>query len=177
MSISIEDRARRIKLCLFDVDGVLSDGRLFFNNSGDEYKSFNTLDGQGIKMLQATGVDVGIITGRTSDLVARRANDLGIKWLIQGREDKFSALKEILAQKPLDLDEIAFVGDDLPDVRVICRVGLGIAVANAVDFVKQQAQYTTERKGGEGAAREVCELIMSAQNTLEAANNHYLESE
>jgi len=177
MSNSVAERAKKIKLCVFDVDGVLSDGRLFFNNSGDEFKSFNTLDGQGIKMLQASGVEVGIITGRSSELVARRARDLGIKWLIQGREDKFSALKEILEQRPLELDEIAFVGDDLPDVRVISRIGLGIAVSNAVDFVKQHAHYTTERRGGEGAAREVCELIMAAQDTLDAAHNHFLESE
>ena len=128
-------------------------------------------------MLQASGVDVGIITGRTSDLVERRANDLGIKWLIQGREDKFAALQEILAKKPLALDEIAFVGDDLPDLRVISRVGLGVAVANAAPFVKSNSHHVTERKGGEGAAREVCELIMSAQDTLDAANQHYLESE
>lgn len=174
---TVEQRAAAIKLCLFDVDGVLTDGRLFFNNGGDEFKSFNTLDGQGIKMLQASGVDVGIITGRTSDLVARRANDLGIKWLIQGREDKFAALQEILAQKPVELSEIAFVGDDLPDLRVISRVGLGIAVANAAPFVKEHSHHITERKGGEGAAREVVELIMAAQNTLAAANQHYLESQ
>src|SRR6187200_3241266 len=123
ITTEIKTRASRIKLLLLDVDGVLTDGRLYFSNQGDEFKTFSTLDGHGIKMLQKSGVKVGIITGRTSNLVAQRAADLGIGILVQGREDKWDALQEILRDYPLALDEIAFMGDDWPDLTVMCRVG------------------------------------------------------
>lgn len=160
-------RLANIRLLLLDVDGVLTDGRLFFNNGGDEFKAFNTLDGQGIKALQRSGVKVGIITGRTSDLVARRARDLGISILIQGREDKWDALQEILQDTPHPLDEIAFVGDDWPDLTVMTRVGCAIAPANAHEAVAERAHWQTSKKGGKGAVREVCDRIMKAQNTYE----------
>lgn len=170
----LRERAARIKLFLLDVDGVLTDGRLYFGNNGEEFKSFSTLDGQGIKALQKTGVKVGIITGRTSNLVARRASDLGITILIQGREDKWEALQEILLDHPFALDDIAFMGDDWPDLSVMTRVGLAFTVANAHATVSAQAHWQSSERGGEGAVRAACDLIMHAQGTFEAALAPYL---
>lgn len=166
--------ARAIKLAVFDVDGVLTDGRLFFLPDGGEFKTFNTLDGLGIKMLMRSGVATAIITGRSSLSVEKRAKDLGIQHLYQGREDKLVILDELLAQLGLSYAEVAYLGDDLPDLPVIRRVGLGMAVANANAFVKQHAAGITEACGGKGAAREFCELIMQAQGTLESAQAAYL---
>ncbi|MFN3579447.1 MAG: 3-deoxy-manno-octulosonate-8-phosphatase KdsC [Pseudomonas sp.] len=167
-------RASAIRLAIFDVDGVLTDGRLYFMPDGTEFKSFNTLDGHGIKMLMASGVEVAIISGRQSPLVERRAANLGIRHLIQGREDKLNALNELLESIPVELSQIAFLGDDLPDLPVMRRVGLGVAVASADSFVRQHAHGITQASGGAGAAREFCELIMAAQGTLEQARAAYL---
>lgn len=168
------ERARAVRLLVLDVDGVLTDGKLYFLANGGEAKAFSTLDGQGIKMLQNSGVAVAIITGRTSDIVARRAENLGITHLIQGREDKRAALDEILARLQLSYDQVAYLGDDLPDLAPIRCVALGIAVANANSFVREHAKGVTSLRGGEGAARELCEFIMAAQGTLAAAQNAYL---
>jgi 3-deoxy-D-manno-octulosonate 8-phosphate phosphatase (KDO 8-P phosphatase) len=168
------DKAKAIKLLVLDVDGVLSDGRLYFSNSGDEIKAFSTLDGQGIKMLQRSGVEVAIITGRSSELVTRRANNLGIEHLIQGREDKLTALNELIATVGVNYSEIAFLGDDLPDLAAIRKVGLGMTVANGHHFVVEHADWQTQARGGEGAVREACELIMRAQGSLRAALEAYL---
>ncbi len=170
----LEARAQRIKLFLLDVDGVLTDGRLYFSNQGDEFKTFSTLDGHGIKMLQKSGVKVGIITGRTSNLVAKRANDLGIKILVQGREDKWDALQEILAQHPCELNEIAFMGDDWPDLTVMCRVGLALAPANSHFTVTERAHWQSCARGGEGAVREACDMLMKAQNSFDQLLKPYL---
>ncbi|MFC3116322.1 KdsC family phosphatase [Cellvibrio fontiphilus] len=174
MNAELRERAAQIKLLLLDVDGVLTDGRLFFNNSGDEFKAFNTLDGQGIKALQKTGVKVGIITGRTSDLVARRARDLGIDILVQGREDKWEALQEILREHSYALHEIAFMGDDWPDLTVMTRIGLALTVANAHFSVVERAHWQSRERGGEGAVRAACDLLMQAQNTYDKALGAYL---
>ena len=127
--------AKSIKLLLVDVDGVLSDGKLYFGNNGEEFKSFNIKDGLGIKLLQRNGIEVGIITGRSSKIVTKRAKDLGINIIIQGREDKLAALNEILEDDKKSINylmqEIAFLGDDLPDVSIIRKVGLGVAVGDA----------------------------------------------
>ena len=167
-------KARSIKLLVLDVDGVLSDGKLYFSNTGDEIKAFSTLDGQGIKMLQQSGVNVAIITGRESALVKRRASNLGIEHLIQGREDKLIALNELKEQQALDYKAIAYLGDDLPDLPAIRQVQLGMTVANGHRFVVQHADYQTKAAGGNGAVREACELIMEAQGTLQAAWDNYL---
>jgi 3-deoxy-D-manno-octulosonate 8-phosphate phosphatase (KDO 8-P phosphatase) len=167
-------RASRIKLLLLDVDGVLTDGRLYFSNLGDEFKAFSTLDGHGIKMLQKSGVKVGLITGRTSNLVAKRASDLGISILVQGREDKWDALQEILREYPLELDEIAFMGDDWPDLTVMCRVGLALTPANGHFSVVERAHWQSSLGGGEGAVREACDLIMHSQNTFDSILKSYL---
>ncbi|MFO7705708.1 MAG: HAD family hydrolase [Halopseudomonas sp.] len=167
-------RASAIRLAIFDVDGVLTDGRLYFMPDGTEFKSFNTLDGHGIKMLMASGVEVAIISGRNSPLVEKRAANLGIRHLIQGREDKLNALAELRQGLDVELEQIAFLGDDLPDLPVMRRVGLGMAVASADSFVREHAHGITTASGGAGAAREFCELIMFAQGSLDNARAAYL---
>lgn len=174
MNPELRERAARIKLLLLDVDGVLTDGKLYFGNNGEEFKAFSTLDGHGIKLLQKSGVKVGIITGRTSNLVARRANDLGINILVQGREDKWDALQEILQEHPLQLNEIAFMGDDWPDLSVMTCVGLALAVANAHTSVAARAHWQSRERGGDGAVRAACDLIMQAQGTFDTALARYL---
>lgn len=168
------ERAKKIKLLLLDVDGVLSDGKLHYGNNGEEIKSFNSLDGHGIKMLSKSGVEVGIITGRKSEIVRRRAAELNINLLLQGREDKLNALKEICQEKHFEWDTIAHVGDDLPDLPLISQVGLGITVANGHWVVKQQAIWQTQAQGGEGAVREVCDMIMLAQGSFDQQLTPYL---
>jgi len=167
-------RAKGIRLLLLDVDGVLTDGRLYYGNNGEELKAFNIQDGLGIKLLQRNGVKVGIITGRSSALLARRATELGIDLVVQGREDKLTALQEILETHDYQMNEISFLGDDLPDLAVIRRVGLGVAVANASPFVADHALWQTSASGGHGAVRELVELILTAQNKMESTLADYL---
>jgi len=167
-------RTQAIRLAIFDVDGVLTDGKLYFLVDGSEFKTFNTLDGQGIKMLINSGVRTAIISGRKAPVVERRAQNLGIQHLYQGREDKLDVLDELLAELGLTYEQVAYLGDDLPDLPVIRRVGLGMAVASANEFVREHAHGVTQARGGEGAAREFCELIMRGQGTLDAAQSAYL---
>ena len=174
MSADLLQRAKAVRLAVFDVDGVLTDGKLYFLPDGSEFKTFNTLDGHGIKMLIASGVRTAIITGRKSPVVERRAQNLGIGHLFQGREDKLVVLDQLLAELGLGYEQVAYLGDDLPDLPVIRRVGLGMAVASADAFVRQHAHGVTVARGGEGAAREFCELILRAQGNLEAAQSAYL---
>jgi 3-deoxy-D-manno-octulosonate 8-phosphate phosphatase (KDO 8-P phosphatase) len=165
--------AKNIKLLLLDVDGVLTDGRLYYGNSGEELKAFNIQDGLGIKLLQQSGIQVGIITGRRSALLQRRAEELSISPLVQGREDKWAALGELMEDLTISLEEIAFVGDDLPDLAVIKRVGLGITPANGNSAVASQADWQTEKSGGDGAVREIAEMILTAQSKLESLVARY----
>lgn len=167
-------RAKAIRLLLLDVDGVLTDGRLYYGNNGEELKAFNIQDGLGIKLLQRNGVKVGIITGRSSELLARRANELGIDLVVQGREDKLIALQEVLKTHDYRMEEIAFLGDDLPDVAVIRQVGLGVAVANARHFVVENAVWQTNASGGHGAVRELVDMILHAQDKLNSTQADYL---
>ena len=166
-------KARDVKLLVLDVDGVLTDGRLWYGNAGEELKAFHIQDGLGIKLLRRSGVDVAIITGRTSQLVARRGAELGIERIVQGREDKLVALRALAAELNIELGEIAYAGDDLPDLGAIIAAGLGIAVANAMPCVAQHADYKTARGGGDGAVREICDLILHAQGKLEAVLESY----
>lgn len=171
---SVLDRARRVRLLALDCDGVLTDGRLYYGNDGEELKAFSILDGHGIKMLRASGVEVAIITGRKSELVKRRAKELGVTdLLLQGREDKLVALQELLPKLGIDLQAVAYCGDDLPDLAAIQSVGLGIAPANAYATVREHARWVTSVRGGEGAVREIADLIMRAQGTLDAAIARY----
>lgn len=162
-SQAIITAAKNIKLLLLDVDGVLTDGKLYYGNSGEELKAFNIQDGLGIKLLQQGGIQVGIITGRVSTLLQRRADELGINPVIQGREDKLTALRELLENQNLGLHQIAFMGDDLPDLSAINLVGLGITVANACSTLAAKADWQTLRSGGDGAVREAAEMILKAQ--------------
>lgn len=169
-----EAAARQIRLLLLDVDGVLTDGRLYFGNNGEELKAFHIQDGLGIKLLQRQGIAVGIITGRTSALLARRARELGIELIIQGREDKSCALDELLQVYPVPLEQIAFMGDDLPDLGVMARVGLAMTVANCSSTVARRAHWQSARCGGEGAVREAAEFLLGAQGKLDTALEPYL---
>lgn len=163
-------QAKKIKLLVCDVDGVFSDGRIYLGNDGEELKAFHTKDGFGIKALGNNGVDVAVITGRRSAIVANRMSALNVKWIIQGQEDKLPALKDLADQLSITADEIAYIGDDIPDLPCILHVGLGISVADAHPSVSSQADYTTFTRGGFGAVREVCDLIMQCQGTLENAS-------
>ena len=157
------ESASKIRLLLLDVDGILTDGRLYFSNSGEESKAFHSLDGHGIKMLMQAGIHVGIITGRESNIVAKRAADLGIDILYQGREDKIDVLKEIITNKEIEAQAIAYAGDDLPDLPVLQAVGLSFSVPGAHPDVKRAVNAITTRSGGEGAVREITDFIINAQ--------------
>lgn len=171
---SVTPKAAAIRLLVLDVDGVLTDGRLYFGENGNELKTFDTQDGHGIKMLQQAGIPCAIITGRNTQLVARRAKNLGIAHLLQGREDKLVALRELIATLGISLDAVAYVGDDWPDLPAIMSAGFGVAVANAHPELRQRADYTTQFAGGRGAVREVCDLILRAQDRYDDALAPYL---
>lgn len=166
--------AQHIRLIAFDVDGVMTDGGLYLTDSGEEFKRFNSLDGQGLKMLKESGVDLAIITGRTSRCVELRAHHLGITNVYQGVHDKLACLQKMLAKLQLPLDAVAFMGDDVIDLPVMLRVGLSISVPQAPQIVRERAHYITERSGGHGAVREACDFLMSAQGTLNAQIASYL---
>ncbi|MCG6966645.1 MAG: 3-deoxy-manno-octulosonate-8-phosphatase KdsC [Chromatiaceae bacterium] len=170
----IQKKAAAIRLVVFDVDGVLTDGSLFIGDDGQEYKAFNSKDGHGMVMLQGSGVQIGIITGRTSEVVRIRMASLGIQHLYQGKREKLPAYQELKQATGLSDEQIAYVGDDVVDLPVMTKVGLAIAVQDAHILTKQHAHWVTPSGGGRGAAREVCELIMDAQGTLEGALQVYL---
>jgi len=162
-------KAKKIKLLVCDVDGVFSDGRIYLGNSGEELKAFHTKDGFGIKALGASGVEVAIITGRRSEIVRQRMQALQVKHIIQGEENKLPALQEIAQSQGLSVDQIAYIGDDTPDLPCVKYVGLGVAVNDAHPSVLLGANHITFIRGGFGAVRELCDLIMQCQNTLDSA--------
>jgi 3-deoxy-D-manno-octulosonate 8-phosphate phosphatase (KDO 8-P phosphatase) len=172
---SIERRASRIKLLLMDCDGVLTDGRLWLTDDGDEQKSFNTLDGLGLSLLHRAGLKSGIISGRTSKAVTRRAEELGVEFVRQGDPDKIEAYEQVLQQAGVDENEVAFVGDDLTDIPIMRRAELSVAVANAVEETRLVAHYVTRAKGGQGAVREVIELILKSQGRWADVTEKYLK--
>ena len=161
--------AANIHLLALDVDGVLTDGRIYYGDNGEELKAFDIKDGLGIKLLQAAGVRIAIITGRQSEIVARRAGELGITDIIQGREDKKTALMELCERYAIPLQDCAYMGDDLPDLAAIAVAGLGMTVADACDTVRDAANWRSRREGGCGAVREACEFILSARGQLSTA--------
>ena len=167
-------KAAQIKLVVFDVDGVLTDGSLFVGDDGQEYKAFHSRDGLGMKMLRKSGVEIGIITARTSEVVKHRMENLDIQHVYQGRLEKLPALQELVAKLQLSFEQTAYVGDDVVDLPVMRQVGLAIAVQDAHPLAKQHAHWQTPHGGGRGAARDVCELIMEAQNTLDAQLQTFL---
>lgn len=160
-------RTKEIKLVIFDVDGVLTDGSIIIGDDGEEYKAFHSRDGHGMKLLQYTGVEIGIITGRTSQVVEHRMNSLGINHVYQGQKVKLPAFEQMIKQLKLTPKQCAYVGDDLVDLAIMSRVGLAIAVQDAHPIVKQHAHWITPANGGKGAAREVCEFIMEGQGNLQ----------
>lgn len=160
-------QAKQVRLLLLDVDGVLTDGGITYGSADSETKTFNTQDGLGIKLLQDSGVTVGIITARTSEAVGRRARDLHITQLYQGKPDKLTVFEEILKETGLRPPQTAYMGDDWLDLPILNRVGFAAAPANAVAEVRQRVHFTTERGGGYGAVREVCDLILEAQGQLD----------
>lgn len=163
ISPEIRVRARKVKLLLMDCDGVLTDGRLYFAETGESLKVFHARDGQGIVDWQKAGFRSGIISGRSSKIVDLRAEQLGIEFVLQGRGHKLSAVNEILAAANVAADEVAFIGDDTPDAEVFPVVGLAVAVGDAHDAVKAAAHYVTQLGGGCGAVREVIDLILAAK--------------
>ncbi len=171
----ISEKAADIRLIVFDVDGVLTDGSLYIGDDGQEYKAFNSKDGHGMVMLRQTGVEIAIITGRSSEVVRIRMASLGIEHVYQGKREKLPAYEELKKTTGLDDRQIAYVGDDVVDLPVMTRVGLAIAVQDAHALTKQHAHWVTPSGGGRGAAREVCELIMDAQNNLQQSLQHYLD--
>lgn len=172
---TIAEKARKIRLLIVDIDGVLTDGGLQFDNRGEEYKTFNSLDGHGIRMLLECGIDVAVISGRQSGIVEHRMRDLGVRHVYQGRRDKLPALEELAAATGLDAEQIAYVGDDLPDLPVMRRVGFAIAVQNAHSFVKQHCDWVTTAPGGKGAVREISDFLLQAQSLLKDKQESYLE--
>jgi 3-deoxy-D-manno-octulosonate 8-phosphate phosphatase (KDO 8-P phosphatase) len=170
----ILEKAARTELVLFDVDGVLTDGSLYLGDDGQEYKAFHSRDGHGMAMLQEAGVRIGIITGRTSQVVVHRMASLGIEHVYQGRRDKLPAFEELIAKLEVPAESVAFVGDDVVDLPIMTRVGLAIAVADAHPLVLRHAHWQTPTPGGRGAARDVCELILEARGQLDGLLRRYL---
>ena len=170
----LRDRARPIRLLVLDVDGVLTDGTLYYSSGGEELKAFNIQDGLGIKLLQASGVPVAIITGRQSRALELRAENLGVQHLYQGVQEKLPAFSDLLTRLALAPTAAACMGDDLPDVQLMRRCGLAITVPEAPAVVLDHAHYVTRRPGGHGAVRELCELLMDAQGTLALQVGPYL---
>lgn len=166
--------AAKVKLLLFDVDGVLTDGRLVIGDDGLEFKAFNSRDGHGIKMLQRNGVAVGIITGRTSRVVKHRVKDLGIRHVFQGCKEKLPVYRKLIKKLKLKPEQTAYVGDDVVDLPIMLHVGLAVAVQNAHALAKQHAHWVTPSIGGYGAAREVCEMILLAQGSYHTEMLKYL---
>jgi 3-deoxy-D-manno-octulosonate 8-phosphate phosphatase (KDO 8-P phosphatase) len=162
-------RAAGIRLMIFDVDGVLTDGSLYYGPEGESVKVFNVLDGHGIKLLQQSGVDTAIISARQSAILARRASDLGIRHLHQGVHDKQTAFEQLLAQTGLASGQCGFIGDDVIDLPILLRAGFAASVPNAHAEVRSRVHYVTQAAGGHGAAREICDFILRAQGNYEAA--------
>ena len=164
----IRDRASRVKLAVFDVDGVLTDGKLWYTADGHEIKAFNALDGLGLKRLLANGIEVAVITARLSHVVTERMAELGVAHVYQDQKDKRACLDELLHALKLDANDVAYTGDDLPDLAAMQVAGLAVAVANAHPWVREHAHWRTRLTGGSGAAREVCDLLLAAHGKADA---------
>ncbi len=172
----MSDTKPQIKLLLLDVDGIMTDGRVIYDNNGVETKAFDVKDGHGLKMLQRAGIRVGIITGRQSEVVKHRAAELGIEILYQGAKVKLGPYEEILQDLKLTDAEVAYMGDDLVDLPILRRVGFSVTVSDAVDEVKPWVDYVTIRPGGRGAVREICDLLLKRMGAWEAQTERYYKS-
>ena len=169
----MKERLKKIELLLLDVDGVLTDGRIIYANDGQETKAFDVKDGHGLKLLQRAGIKVGIITGRQSQVVLKRAEELGIEIVYQGSRDKLIEYEEILQLHGLSDEQIAYVGDDIVDLPVLSRVGFAATVIDSVEDIKPYVHYVTERPGGRGAVREICDLILKQSDRWSAVADRY----
>lgn len=176
MSSEVEQRAARIKLLLMDCDGVLTDGRIWIFENGEEQKGFHTRDGLGIDLLHRAGLRSGIISGRTSSAVEARARTLGMSFIIQGHENKVQAFADVLAQAGVTNAEASYIGDDLNDIPLIVQSGLGVAVSDAAPETRERAHYVTKAHGGFGAVREVIELILKAQGRWDVLIESYISA-
>ena len=173
MTQEIPQQAKSIQLVVFDVDGVLTDGSLILGENGEEYKVFNAHDGLGLVMLREAGLDVAVISARSTPIVEKRMAALGIEYVYQGQSNKFDVLKTLMNKLGVSEKETAFVGDDLIDIRAMKLAGLAVAVANARPQVRQTAHWISESRGGRGAVREVCEMILEARGKLKQALEKY----
>lgn len=171
---TILERSSRIRLVIFDVDGVLTDGCLHYGAEDNEVKTFHVRDGQGIKLLIQAGLECAVISGRSSLATERRLQELGVAHIYQGIENKLAAFSTLLEKLQLSPQEVAHVGDDLPDLPIMVRVGLAVAVRDADEFVRRHAHWITDKPGGRGAAREVCERILAAQGLLQPLRDQFL---
>lgn len=162
------ERAARVRLLALDVDGTLSDGRLWFTSDSREFKAFSVLDGLGMKLLHENGVEVALITARESPIVQQRARELGLRHVYQGSRDKLDSLAHLIRALNIKNEQVAYMGDDLPDLPVLRTVGLAAAPANAHIWIRERVQYVTAASGGDGAVRELCDLILKAQGKVEA---------
>jgi len=169
----MEAKLKKIKLLLLDVDGVLTDGRIIYDSQGNELKAFDVKDGHGLKLLQRAGIEVGIITGRSSQVVVKRAAELGIDILYQGALSKLEPYQEILSQHGLTDEQVAYVGDDVVDLPILRRVGFSATVADAVPDVLQLVDYVASKPGGRGAVREICDLLIKASGRWEELTQRY----
>lgn len=165
----------KIRLLLLDVDGVMTDGRIIYDNNGTEIKAFDVKDGHGLKLVQRAGIKTGIITGRESAVVAHRAAELGFDYLYQGAKDKLIPYRQILQDSGFTDAEVAYVGDDVIDLPILMRVGFAVTVADAVPDVKPLVHHVTERKGGRGAVREVCDLLLKRGGHWDAVTSRYFQ--
>jgi 3-deoxy-D-manno-octulosonate 8-phosphate phosphatase (KDO 8-P phosphatase) len=171
-----QERLKLIKLLILDVDGVLTDGKIIYNDRGEEIKAFDVKDGHGIKLLMRSGMEIALITGRKSEVVLHRARDLGIEQVYQKVTNKMEVYEKILNDKKLEDENVGFVGDDLVDIPVLKRVGFSAAVLDAVSEVKEIADYIASKKGGGGAVREICELLLKAQNKWKGVIERYQQN-
>ena len=173
---NLVEKARNIKCLICDVDGVLTDGLIFLDNHANELKAFNIQDGMGLVLLRAAGIEVAVITTSKNAVIDHRMKQLGIIHYFTGEVEKLTAFEKLKAQLGLTNEQFAYAGDDLPDLPIIRQVGLGVAVANAVPQIKEFAAWTTEKHGGRGAVREICDLILTAQGKFDQALEKYLKS-
>lgn len=173
ISRQVRARAAKVKLLILDVDGVLTDGRIIMDHKGREIKAFNVRDGHGLRLLREAEIEVAILTGRSSPVVQKRADDLGILWVRQGVHDKVGAYREIAREVGITDDEACFIGDDVVDIPLLKRVGIPIVVGDGAPEAKRCARYVTQSSGGKGAVREVCDLLLQAQGKWEAVLRRY----
>lgn len=170
----LHERAAKIRLAIFDVDGVLTDGKLCYSDDGRELKSFHVHDGLGLKRLMANGIEVAVITARMSHMVTERTAELGIAHVYQGQESKLTCFEQLIHALKLEPEAVCYTGDDLPDLAVMLRVGLSVAVANAHPWVRERARWSTHLAGGAGAVREVCDMLLAAQGKAEQELARYV---